>query len=78
MKKKRRNRMAHWQRVLVSACEQSERCRLPQLDEPEEMSVVLSQLNPELGLLLDLQGSQSLPLITPPENSVSILVGRRA
>jgi 16S rRNA (uracil1498-N3)-methyltransferase len=73
--KKRRNRMAHWKRVLVSACEQSERCRLPQLDEPEELSLALSQLNLELGLLLDLQGSQSLQQIAPPETSVTILVG---
>ncbi|MCG7898839.1 MAG: 16S rRNA (uracil(1498)-N(3))-methyltransferase [Candidatus Thiodiazotropha weberae] len=73
--KKRRNRMTHWQRVMVSACEQSDRCRLPQLDEPLEITTALAQLKPELGLLLDLQGKQSLAHIPQPENGVSILVG---
>jgi 16S rRNA (uracil1498-N3)-methyltransferase len=73
--KKRRNRMVHWQRVIVSACEQSERCRLPKLDEPLEISMAISQLNTELGLLLDLQSKQNLPNIPPPESSVSIIVG---
>ncbi|MCG7982065.1 MAG: 16S rRNA (uracil(1498)-N(3))-methyltransferase [Candidatus Thiodiazotropha lotti] len=73
--KKRRNRMTHWQRVMVSACEQSDRCRLPQLDEPLQITTALSQLNPELGLLLDLEGQQSLVQIAQPTCSVSILVG---
>ncbi|MEW8217850.1 MAG: 16S rRNA (uracil(1498)-N(3))-methyltransferase [Candidatus Thiodiazotropha taylori] len=73
--KKRRNRMTHWQRVLVSACEQSDRCRLPLLDEPLEITTALSELNPELGLLLDLEGAQSLAQMTQPQNAVSILVG---
>ncbi|MBW9271363.1 MAG: 16S rRNA (uracil(1498)-N(3))-methyltransferase [Candidatus Thiodiazotropha sp. (ex. Lucinisca nassula)] len=73
--KKRRNRMTHWQRVMISASEQSGRCRLPRLDEPLEITTALVQLKPERGLLLDLQGKQSLGQIPQPENGVSILVG---
>ena len=73
--KKRHNRMSHWQRVMISACEQSDRCRLPLLDEPQELSMAISQLDTELGLLLDLQGERGLQQIPQPSNSVSVLVG---
>ncbi|MES9942851.1 MAG: 16S rRNA (uracil(1498)-N(3))-methyltransferase [Candidatus Thiodiazotropha sp. 6PLUC2] len=73
--KKRINRMAHWQRVIVSACEQSGRCRLPMLDEPVELSTAISQHNSELALVLDPAAIQPISKIPPPKSSVSILIG---
>jgi 16S rRNA (uracil1498-N3)-methyltransferase len=73
--KKRANRMTHWRRIIVSACEQSGRCRLPQLDEPVDLSEAVSQNNAELALILDPGGNQPISALSPPESSVAILVG---
>ena len=73
--KKRNNRMNHWWRVIVSACEQSGRCRLPQLDQPLEFANAISQNSSTLSLILDPTGSQTLANLSPPESSVSILIG---
>jgi 16S rRNA (uracil1498-N3)-methyltransferase len=73
--KKRASRMAHWRRVVINACEQSGRCRLPQLDEPLEIDHAIMQHNSQLALLLDPGSEQCLFQIPPPESSVSILIG---
>ncbi len=36
-------KMAHWQSVIINACQQSGRCILPTLSEPESMEDMLSQ-----------------------------------
>jgi 16S rRNA (uracil1498-N3)-methyltransferase len=74
-KKKRANRLAHWGRVIVSACEQSGRCRLPLLDEPLDISNAISEQNSELALVLDPKAPQPITQIPTPEFSVSILIG---
>ena len=73
--KKRANRMAHWRKVIVNACEQSGRCRLPLIDEPQEIPTAISRQDSELALLLDHRTTQSLAQIPPPKSSVSILIG---
>ena len=73
--KKRANRMTHWRRIIISACEQSGRCRLPLLDEPVELSTAIAQQNSDLALVLDPGGKQPISEIPPPKSSVSILIG---
>jgi 16S rRNA (uracil1498-N3)-methyltransferase len=72
---KRLSRMAHWRKVITNACEQSGRCRLPQLDEPCNLATAISHQNAQLALLLDHRGTHSLSSLSPPESSVSILIG---
>ncbi len=57
-------RIAHWRSVLVSACEQCGRARVPRLDPPQALSEALPGL-PQHGLrlLLDPAATQSLATI---------------
>lgn len=39
------NRMEHWQKIIISACEQSGRAVIPQLVEPQELDMALKNAN---------------------------------
>jgi len=55
-------RCEHWRGILISACEQSGRNRIPELASPQALAQALPQLasTPALRLLLDPQGGQTL------------------
>ena len=53
-------RHAHWRSVVVSACEQSGRARIPDLAAPRALTDALGDL-PPLRLMLDPDASQPLP-----------------
>jgi len=65
--KRLRKRMDHWQNIVVSACEQSGRTRLPELSEPVELSRWLATVpdHPE-------QRSESIHLILAPQSEKSL------
>lgn len=67
-------RHAHWRGVLVAACEQSGRRRLPLL---RPAVAWCSWCPPAEGarLLLDPRAAETLPMLAPPEGSVTLLVG---
>ena len=68
-------RLAHWQGVVVSACEQSGRVYLPLLHEPAGLE---SWLKEEAGpgtLLLDPRAERTLPMLAPPAGTLTFLVG---
>ena len=67
-------RMEHWQGVLVSACEQSGRRRLPRLAPTLELADWLAKA-PEPVLLLDPRAESTLTDIPPPAGHVTLLVG---
>lgn len=67
-------RLAHWRGVIVSACEQCGRCRLPELHPPTLAAT--HPLQPRgLGLLLDPRATATLPDLPPPTGDVTLLVG---
>lgn len=70
-------RLAHWRSVVVSACEQSGRARLPQLMPPQPLATALPQLPPaSLRLLLDPQAALSLATLAPaPDAGIALAVG---
>ncbi|MCA1714393.1 MAG: 16S rRNA (uracil(1498)-N(3))-methyltransferase [Gammaproteobacteria bacterium] len=70
-------RLAHWRSVVVSACEQSGRARLPQLAPPQSLAAALPQLpQATLRLLLDAQAGFSIAMLAPaPEADIVIAVG---
>ncbi len=71
-------RQRHWQNIIISACEQSGRCRLPQLQPVAEMAQWLSDHDaPAYSLMLQPRGACGLGALTAPAcgQSISLLVG---
>jgi 16S rRNA (uracil1498-N3)-methyltransferase len=70
-------RMQHWQGVVVAACEQSGRRRLPALAQPRRLSDWLEVASePATRLLLDHRSDHPLTaLAAPSDDSVTLLVG---
>ncbi|MCU7842745.1 MAG: 16S rRNA (uracil(1498)-N(3))-methyltransferase [Candidatus Thiodiazotropha sp. (ex Monitilora ramsayi)] len=73
--KKRASRMAHWQKIIVNACEQSGRALLPELDSPAEIGNAVSEQTAHTTLLLDHRSNKTLTEIKKPKGSICILVG---
>jgi 16S rRNA (uracil1498-N3)-methyltransferase len=59
-------RSAHWQSVVVSACEQSWRTRLPRLDPATDLSSAVVGSDASLRLLLDPEGEHALATMQAP------------
>jgi 16S rRNA (uracil1498-N3)-methyltransferase len=69
-------RLQHWRNVTISACEQSGRCRVPQIHEPCPLEGCLGRPGLSPGILLDHRATQTLPeLEQPPAGAVSLLIG---
>lgn len=66
-------RHAHWRGVLIAACEQSGRNRIPELDPLQTLTEWLRQ--PRQGFVLDPEGGSSLQTQALPDGPVSLLVG---
>lgn len=67
-------RREHWRRVMIGACEQSGRCRLPLLLGPSSLADWLAQAHPDT-LLLDPLGELPLPALPAPSGPLTLLVG---
>ncbi|AHF05229.1 16S rRNA methyltransferase [Marichromatium purpuratum 984] len=67
-------RLDHWRGVIVSACEQSGRRRLPRLDDLQALPDWLPAGWPG-GLILDPRAERALTTLTPPETGVTLLIG---
>ncbi len=69
------NRLRHWQGIIVSACEQCGRSRLPVLNSISTLDAALSE--PEQGsrLVLDPAGGNTLSNLSAPDSSVTLLIG---
>ena len=70
-------RTAHWRRIVISACEQSGRCRLPDLEEPLAFEQWLDEL-PAAGARLSLQPGASRrvrDLEVPADGQATIVIG---
>lgn len=69
-------RMRHWQAVMVSACEQCGRNRLPVLDEPCALEDWLARPATGLRLVLDpADGARLRELTAPRDAPVALVVG---
>ena len=70
-------RMAHWGSVIVSACEQSGRARVPSLMAPTALATAAAMLASEcVKLTLDPEGEHSLPSLSAPSaGGVAIAIG---
>jgi 16S rRNA (uracil1498-N3)-methyltransferase len=69
-------RRRHWQGVVVAACEQSGRRRLPPLAAPQKLGAWLQSLPAEHhGVLLHHAAAHTLPELAAPAGALTLLVG---
>tara|TARA_R100001377_G_scaffold79266_1_gene57437 strand:+ start:79 stop:807 length:729 start_codon:yes stop_codon:yes gene_type:complete len=68
------NRMSHWERVAISACEQSGRCVVPTIASPLTLAEWLSLSRTGANFVLDHRGEQGLAAAQKPE-AVTFLIG---
>lgn len=73
--KRKANRLAHWQGVVVSASEQCGRATIPDVTEPLSLQEWLRSSTLGSRLILDPQAQTSLSSVAVINNAVSILVG---
>ncbi len=67
-------RISHWRGVIIAACEQSGRRRLPVLQPAATLTHHL-QKNVINGLLLDHRATIRLPELTQPKDELTLLIG---
>lgn len=68
-------KMDHWQKIVISACEQSGRNYLPQLEPAMALKSLYSHQLPGTSLLLDHQSERSLNQVKKPDRYVNLLIG---
>lgn len=68
-------RLRHWEGIIIHACEQCGRNRLPTLSPPVNFSDWLAQDTRSRRLILDPESEHSLAAITEPGGAVSLLCG---
>lgn len=68
-------RMAHWRGVVIAACEQSGRNRIPPLHTPCSLPEWLQRLPSGLHLALDPRAAGGILQLATPATPVSLLVG---
>lgn len=74
-KERMAKRLAHWQGVVISACEQSGRAIVPEVREPVSLAHWLSTDSRSLRLVLDPSADQKLSSVSLGGDAVAILVG---
>lgn len=73
--KRQAKRLAHWQKVVISACEQSGRAIVPEVKTPISLDEWLAGDSGSLRLVLKPGADTGLSAIEPGAKTVSILVG---
>ncbi len=69
-------KIEHWQGVIISACEQSGRTRVPQLAAPQDLDDWLrSSANDNLKLALAPGASKQLRQLDPGSRAITLLIG---
>ncbi|MCB1776714.1 MAG: 16S rRNA (uracil(1498)-N(3))-methyltransferase [Candidatus Competibacteraceae bacterium] len=69
-------KVEHWRSIVIGACEQCGRNRLPALQEPRSLTDWLAQpMETGLHLLLNPLAKQSLRSLEPPTDPVTLLIG---
>lgn len=69
-------RLVHWQAIIVSACEQSGRTRIPTLSRAVSLQVALQDIKADVKLMLRPEASQTFSQVIPSScHRVAVLVG---
>ncbi len=72
---RQQKRLRHWHSVIVSACEQCGRSRIPRLREAISLDEWLARLEASLKLVLDPMARHSFNTLPQPERDVALLIG---
>ena len=73
--KRQRQRMEHWQNILINACEQSGRCRIPMLDKPTSLTEAMKTVPEGTSLVLHHRSEHTLRDLDARQGEITILVG---
>jgi len=68
-------KLQHWRGVTISACEQSGRARLPDIEFQPDLRTALAATIPGHRVLLDFEGAPLSSLLAPPSTGVALLLG---
>jgi 16S rRNA (uracil1498-N3)-methyltransferase len=68
-------RLLHWQAILVSACEQSGRTRIPTLSSAVSLQTALQDIKADLRFMLRPDTTQAFPRVIQSCHRVAVLVG---
>jgi 16S rRNA (uracil1498-N3)-methyltransferase len=68
-------KLQHWQQIIISACEQSQRNLLPELTRPQSITDYLNYTKSEFKFVLHHRDSKSLPTTDKTPQTVSLLIG---
>jgi len=68
-------KIAHWQGIAISACEQSGRCVVPEINTPVKFSQLLGITTNALRITLDPLSQASLKSLKPLNKNIQILIG---
>lgn len=68
------NRMSHWERIAISACEQSGRCTVPTIEPPLSLADWLALPRSGASFVLDHRGEQGFPALEKPK-AITFLIG---
>lgn len=71
---RQKKRQHHWQQIAISACEQSLRLRVPQIDPPQSLVQWLENVDAELKLVLHHHTAEALGDLPRPK-SIALLIG---
>ena len=69
------NKWSHWHGIIISACEQSNRNRLPALWKPMTLTEFFVQCEASLQLVCVLNGGSRLNSFPKPDSDICLLVG---
>ena len=70
-----KKRLQHWQGIIISACEQCGRNRLPVLGEITTLNAALPEPEQALKMVLDPAGRNTLSSLKPRDSRVTLLIG---
>lgn len=71
----RQKKHEHWQRIIIAACEQCGRNRLPELFEPQPLADWLAHASTACKLVLHPRAASAVTAIQPPPAEVMLLAG---
>jgi 16S rRNA (uracil1498-N3)-methyltransferase len=68
-------RLLHWRGIIIAACEQSGRARIPECRKIQTLPGWLDSTHGERGILLDHRADAGLSQLQPPTAQINLLVG---
>lgn len=68
-------KLQHWQNIIINACEQSGRTKIPEIESPIEFKKWLGTKLETTKIILDPNGEKNLSDLKPTDNKICLLIG---